>query len=417
MNPVHIIGIGQGRQDLTEAHLQRIMSCDILAGGRRQLDMFPDFTGNTLQIKGQLSGIIEEIRESMHTRKIVVLASGDPLFYGIGTTLSRHIPEEHLIVHPNITSVAAAFSAICLPWHDARIISLHSRTDQPFSFASLAGESKVAFLTGPEKDPHYVANQLIKREMDGFRICVLEHLGHPENERISWFTDYQKVLNAAFSHPNIVILLKTGQVDINVPHETFLGMPDTYFRHSRGLITKSEIRSISLSKLRLTRKDHVLWDIGSGSGSVGIEAAFFIPWGTVYTVEKNKDRIPTIVHNIKNFERSNIKVAHLNFPQGHESLKAPDRIFIGGGGKGLEKIITCCCERIAAQGIIVINTVVLESMETAMRTLTDQGFSPEIIQVQVSRSKPMPYGNRLEALNPVWIISGSKPIIHKADTL
>ncbi len=175
------------------------------------------------------------------------------------------------------------------------------------------------------------------------------------------------------------------------------------------MITKSDIRSISLSKLKLVKKDHVVWDVGSGSGSVGIEASLQIPWGQVLCVEKNRGRIPDIIHNIKNFDRPNIKIVNLDFPTGHEDLKSPDRIFIGGGGQNLGQIISICCERILAQGTIVINTVLIQNMEKAMTELESRGFLPEMIQVQVSRCKSMPFGHRLDALNPVWIISGSKP--------
>ena len=411
MGIVNVIGIGRGLNDLTDHHLALVRNCDLLVGGQRQLDMFPDFTGNTITIKGKLDPIIDRITAEMDSGKVVVLASGDPLFYGIGTTLSKRIPKDNLVIHPNVTSVGAAFAAICQPWHDARIISLHGHTSPTFSFASLIDQSKVAFLTNPERDPAYIANELLRWELDGFKLCVLENIGNPSKERISWFSDYKEVTGAEFSHPNIVILLKPHPTNPNVPHETFTGMPDTFFRHSKGLITKSEVRSITLSKLRLCKKDHVLWDIGSGSGSVGIEAALLIPWGSVFAVEKNQDRIPTIIHNIKNFNCSNIKVSHLNFPTGHETLRNPDRIFIGGGGKGLENILTCCCDRLSKGGIIVVNTVILESMNTASQILSDRGYSPEAVQVQVSRGSQMPYGTRMNALNPVWIISGTKPQI------
>lgn len=409
MTPIHIIGIGLGRNDLTPSHLELIYKSDLLVGGQRQINMFPDFTGEALIIKGQLQPIVTRIIREMKTGKVVVLASGDPLFHGIGATLAKELPSKHMVVHPNITSVSAAFAAICQPWHDARLVSLHSNSGPDFSFGSLVAESKVAFLTGPEKDPAYIAEQLLAFEIDGFKLCVLEKLGHETDERITWFTDYQKVVTRKFHHPNIVILLKSLPVSPIVSHETYIGMPDNYFRHTRGLITKSEVRSITMSKLKLTRKDHVLWDIGSGSGSVGIEASLCIPWGSVYAVEKNRERLPTIVHNIKNFNALNIKVTHLNFPEGHETLKTPDRIFIGGGGKDLESILMCCCERLETGGEIVLNTVILESMKTAENILKRNGFSPEIVQVQVSRGTPMPYGTRLSALNPVWIVSGSKP--------
>ncbi|WDP90644.1 MAG: precorrin-6y C5,15-methyltransferase (decarboxylating) subunit CbiE [Desulfobacter sp.] len=414
MNIVHVIGIGQGKSDLTASHLRRIREADLLVGGERHLALFSECTGETLAIKGDIPAVIGRIKDQMDAKKIVVLASGDPLFHGIGATLARSIPMERLRIHPNITAVGAAFAAICQPWHDAKLVSLHSRTGHEFGFPSLACENKVAFLTGPSKDPVFIGKQLMANGLDGFRVCVLENLGHPDKEKITWFTDYRLLAAGTFSHPNIVILIRAPLAPDQaaakiVSHETYTGMPDDFFRHSRGLITKSEIRALSLSRLRLTQKDHVLWDIGSGSGSVGIEAAIQLPWGQVYAVEKNKTRLPDIIHNVKNFEQPNVKVVNLNFPEGHETLKTPDRIFIGGGGQGLDNILDCCCNRIKTGGIIVVNTVVMESMDTAMRTLTDKGFTPEMIQVQISRAKSMPYGNRLDALNPVWIISGRKP--------
>lgn len=409
MKPVNVIGIGLGKQDLTAVHLALIEKSDLLVGGDRHLALFPEYTGETLVIKGVLSPIVHRIQEEMGLKKVVVLTSGDPLFYGFGSTLSRHISREHLVIHANISSVSAAFAAICQPWHDAKIISLHGKIGQSFVAASLNTEHKVAFLTDTAMDPGYIVQLLIDEKVDGFKICILENLGDKDKEKISWFSDYTKIVEQEFSHPNILILLKSGMFERNVPHETYLGMEDSFFRHSKGLITKSEIRSISLSKLKLAKKDHVIWDVGSGSGSVGIEASLQVPWGEVVCVEKNRERIPDIIHNIKNFDRPNIKIVNLDFPTGHEDLKTPDRVFIGGGGQGLGKIISLCCERLQPQGTIVINTVLIQNMETAMTELETRGFSPEMIQVQVSRCKPMPFGHRLEALNPVWIISGSKP--------
>lgn len=408
MNPINIIGIGQGKRDLTATHLALIQGADLLVGGRRQLKMFADLEGDTLLISGDIEQVIDQIKENMPDKKIVVLASGDPLFYGMGSTLSRYIDKKYLVIHANISSVSAAFAAIGEPWQDAKVVSLHGKTRQVFPFSSLTGETKVAFLTDQTMDPAYIASMLIRQELFGFRLCVLENLGAAE-EKISWFDDYARVADLKFAHPNIVILLKDGNPRKNVPHETHIGMDDDLYRHSKGLITKSEIRSITLAKLELVRKDHILWDIGSGSGSVGIEASFQIPWGQVFAVEKNQTRIPDIIHNIKLFNQSNIKLLNLDFPEGDDQLKDPDRIFIGGGGSQLEKIMNTCCIRLKENGTIVINTILIQNMETANRVLKQNGFSYEMVQIQVSRSKPMPYGDRLEPLNPVWIISGRKP--------
>ena len=407
MGPIDIIGIGQGKKDLTPTHIKIIQSADLLVGGKRHLKMFADHQ-QTLAITGAIEQVIEQIKEQMVNKKVVVLASGDPLFYGIGSTLSKHIDKKYLRIHPNISSVATAFAAIGEPWHDAKVISLHGKACKDFPFSSLGRETKVAFLTDRKMDPAYIASMLMRQELFGFRFCVLENLGDKDKEKISWFDNYPRVFELDFDHPNMVILLKSGPRQ-SVSPETHIGMDDSLYRHSKGLITKSEIRSITLSKLELVRKDHILWDIGSGSGSVGIEAATLIPWGFIFAVEKNQERIPDIIHNIQMFNQSNIKILNLDFPKGADQLSDPDRIFIGGGGSHLEQIMETCCGRLKERGTIVLNTVLIQNMETAIRVLKQNGFSFEMVLVQVSRSKPMPYGDRLEPLNPVWIISGRKP--------
>ncbi len=413
MNPIHIIGMGQGKSDLTETHIQIIHKADLLVGGRRHLSLFSAHKGETLVISGPMDLLVDRIKTAMAHQNIVVLASGDPLFYGIGATLVRAIDKKFLKIHANISSIAAGFAAIGEPWHDARIISLHGKIGQDFVFPSLRGESKAAFLTDAQRDPGFIAAQLIQAELFGFTTWVLENLGDPDLEKITWFETYDQILDQTFAHPNIVILLKEGAP--SVPPETHLGMTDESFRHAKGLITKSEIRSISLSKLKLVRKDHTLWDIGSGSGSISIEASGQIPWGQVFAIEKNQARLGDISHNIHRYHRTNIQVLNLDFPDGGERLKTPDRIFIGGGGSNLEQILGYCCDRIKPLGILVVNTVLVQNLAIALQVLTEKGFTPEVVHVQVSRSKPMPYGDRLEPLNPVWIISGRKPF-NKAES-
>lgn len=417
MNQVHIIGLGLGKEDLTSRHLKIIEDADVLVGGRRQLDLFPAHKGKRLVIKHRLEELIREIQEHMAHKKVVVLASGDPLFYGIGSFLTRHLPQDQVRIHPNLSSVSAAFAAIREPWHDARVVSLHGKCQNDFSFSALDKETKVVFLTDPHNDPFFIARQLIQSRIHGFRFCVLERLGRGTQEKITWFDNYQEIGKQAFSHPNLVILLKPcslrnphgGSDKENVSHETYLGMDDDRFFHSKGLITKSEIRCISLSKLQLTRKNHVLWDIGAGSGSVSIEASRLIPWGRVYAFEKNLDRVGHMEQNREKFDCPNIRILNHPFPSGVQDLDRPDRIFIGGGGQDLEKIIALACQYLLPGGVIVVNTVLIQTMNAALRVLTDQRFQPAMVHVQISRSIPMPFGDRLEALNPVWILWGHKP--------
>ncbi len=409
MHTIDVIGIGLGRDDLTPKHLDLIRACDVLVGGERHLKWFAGLGKQQIPIKGPITKVVEAIREKMGQNKIVVLASGDPLFYGIGSTLIHYFDKAQLNIHSNISSVSAAFAAIKEPWHDALVLSLHGKKEaEALSFSRLSNENKMAFLTSPEMHPGVIAERFIKEGIYDFRFCVLENLGQKDLERISWFDNMDLVGRQSFQDPNIVILLRRGLQKPPVSRETYIGMEDSLFSHSKGLITKSEVRCITLSKLKLVKKDHVLWDIGSGSGSVGIEASFLIPWGLVYAVEKHPGRIPDIVHNIKNFNCSNVKVVNSEFPDGIEDLKTPDRIFIGGGGENMAGIMDVCCKKLSPAGRIVVNTVLLQTIATALTCLEKHGFSTDVVQIQVSRSKAMPYGDRLEASNPVWIISGVK---------
>jgi len=409
MNPVNIIGIGQGREDLTSNHHKLIHECDILVGGKRQLGLFDYSDKQKVFITGPLKRVIESIKEKMRTHKIVVLASGDPLFYGIGSTLTQHFEKQHLRFHSNISSISAAFAAIKEPWHDAKIISLHGKQKESFLFESLAKDKKVAFLTDPHMHPQYIAAGMIKAGLTCFKCCVLENLGDKNLEKIRWFDNLDNLDDQHFFQPNIVILQKSVDDNIDFSHETHIGMDDSLFSHSKGLITKSEVRCVSLSKLKLTNKNHVMWDIGSGSGSISVEASIQIPLGKVFAIEKNPERIDDINHNIKRFNCHNIEVVKTAFPKGIKTLTTPDRILIGGGGENLDKIITVSCQRLAPCGILVVNTVLLQSLETSLRILKKLDFDPKIVQIHVSKSKGMPYGDRLEALNPVWIITGVKP--------
>ena len=410
MKPIYVIGIGQGKEDLTFRQLDIIDNADLLVGGKRLLNLFAGHKAETLVIDRQIDRVIRRIKQEMRTRQVVVLASGDPLFYGIGATLLTHIDKHHIQVLSNISCVAAAFAAIKEPWHDARVISFHGETTDGFSFAELSCENKAAFLTSPKKDPGFIASNLIKENVAGFRFCVLENIGYTPDQKITWYHSYADVMSGTFSHPNMVILLRNNDLPATVSHETHLGMDDELFHHAKGLITKSEIRSITLSRLKLVKKDHVLWDIGSGSGSVGIEAALAIPGVSVFAIEKNRHRTADITRNIQKFRCSNMQVVSQDFPDDIHTLPRPDRIFVGGGGRNLDTVLAAACDCLMETGIIVINTVLIQNMERAFTFLENRHFSPAMVQAQVSRSQTMPFGTRLNPLNPVWIISGTKPL-------
>lgn len=474
---VDIVGFGLSVDDLTEKHRQIIANAELLVGGKRHLELLkrinipnqkkPDISCETLAITKDIQGVIDIIKDRAgQGRRVVVLASGDPLFHGIGATLINALGRDSVNIYPNISSVAAAFAAVKEPWDDARLVSLHGKDgeDADREIAKIhqflkphdyckgkdveelhSKTGSIAILTDHTKTPAWIARYLISNKIsktsydDNLMMYVFENLG-ADNQQISFYDDIARAAEKNFSSPNVVILKNKDsdsqklaisccekqsesnnqpcrdRAQFQTPLQIYPGMPDNLFCHEKGLITKSEIRAIVLSKLELTADDHIFWDLGAGSGSVSIEVSRFIPRGKIFAVERNGDRISDIKKNMERFgvcgeDRVGeymMTVIHGELPDAMKHLPDPDRIFIGGGGKNISEIIRRAGERLATDGIMVVNTVLIQTMNMAMDILKEMAFHVKLVQVQVSASKQMPFGDRLDALNPVWIISGKK---------
>jgi len=187
MISVAVIGMGLSPADLTAVHLEIIRSADLLVGGARLMAHFPDIPAETLEIRGRLTAVIDAIREAMETKRVVVLASGDPLFYGIGALLIRSLGRDRVRVYPNITSVAAAFARIGEPWGTVLVVSLHGREGEGPLQAALMESETVAVLTDPIRTPARLADHLMVGGHPDLSMAVLERLGTPD-ERVRWMS-------------------------------------------------------------------------------------------------------------------------------------------------------------------------------------------------------------------------------------
>ena len=190
-----------------------------------------------------------------------------------------------------------------------------------------------------------------------------------------------------------------------------LGLPDDAFeqrRPNKGQITKREVRAVSLYSLGL-RHDSVVWDIGAGTGSVSVEAALIASEGQVYAIERDTDSLPLLEANVVNLGSDNIHIVNGEAPAALESLPNPDSVFVGGSGGNLSEILEYANSRLKPKGTIVVNLAVLERTSETYHLLKKLGLTAEITQVASSRGKEMPDGAvRLEALNPVFIVSGRR---------
>jgi len=409
MKTVDIVGMGLSLKDLSALHLSLIRHADILIGGKRHLLLFPEFQGEKREITRDLAALGSFIRDRMDTHRMVVLASGDPLFYGIGDYLIRKLGGKAVTIYPNISSVAAAFARIKTSWQDAGVVSLHGRGQGTDVLRALEHFDKVAILTDPRRSPGWLADYLIQNGIQEITVWVAEQLGTPD-ERVRSF-DLSTAAKQFFHDPNVVILLHHLHSEPASIPALSLGMPDDFFEHQRGMITKSEVRAVSLSKLRL-KPHHVLWDLGAGSGSISVEASQFTARGRIIAVEKDPDRIVHIQANKARFNVPNMDIVQAVLPAGLADLPRPDRVFIGGGGRNLDVIINTAAARLLPGGVMVINTVVITSVAAALSALKKLEFETEIVQIQVNTGRPMPTGDRMEAANPVWITTGKKKQEH-----
>jgi precorrin-6Y C5,15-methyltransferase (decarboxylating) len=205
-----------------------------------------------------------------------------------------------------------------------------------------------------------------------------------------------------FADPNVVLLWRTRER----PNPVRFGLADAAFHQrqpDKGLITKQEVRAVSLARLQL-RADSRLWDIGAGSGSVGLEAARLCPQGHVWAIEKNDGDVAIARQNVAAFGVSNHTLVHGKAPEGLDQWADPDAVFIGGSGGELAELITLCLRRLRPGGWLVMNFVTLENLATATQALAAQQARWDVLQLQAARSKPILHMHRMAAENPVWIV-------------
>ncbi|MGD9367722.1 MAG: precorrin-6y C5,15-methyltransferase (decarboxylating) subunit CbiE [Desulfobacteraceae bacterium] len=401
MKKVYIVGMGMSARDVTAAQLEIIQSAQILMGGQRHLDQFKDLSMEKRVITGKVAEAIDYIGKHRADRRIVVLASGDPLFYGIGAQIVQALGCDQVKVFPNITSIAAAFARIGEPWSGVEVISLHGRDRKFDVLAALKRKTVVAVLTDQGQSPGWLARWLMDKAVDRLKMAVFEKLGSSE-ETFGWYTPDQAA-GRTFARPNVVIL-KPAEEDGEV-HTLALGMPDDTYCHESGLITKSEVRAVTLAKLQL-RPGLTLWDLGAGSGSVGIEASVLLGSGRIIAVEQKAGRVRQIRQNARRYGVYNHEVIQAKLPDALERLPSADRIFIGGGGRDLASIVQSALRCLEPGGVMVVNTVLVDNLTRTLDVMEAEGMDAEVVQMQVGKSKKMPWSRRLEARNPVWIVSG-----------
>ncbi len=402
MKSIHVIGAGiDGQEAFGTQALERIREADLLCGSERLLAIFPDFAGETLRIDKNLSNLVETL--GRHQGRSVVLASGDPLFFGIGRYLLRNLPDTLLEFLPNVTSVQYAFAKIREPWDDAVFISVHGR-GLAKAIDRIIANDKAAILTDEVNTPAAIAKSLLDRGCSGYRAYLCEDLG-TANERIR-ITNIADLAKTKAAPLNVLILVREFDEDEQAYVPT-LGIPDDEFLTVKKLITKEEVRVVTLAKLKL-RHDMCLWDVGAGSGSISIEADHLLPNGRIFAIERNAECRRFIKQNLQKFKARNVQLVEGDAPQCLEELPDPDRVFIGGSGGHLWEILEIVDQRLAAGRRIVLNAITLDTLTAANEFFGNAGYEVEVVTVNIARTRPLTSYKMFEAYNPVYILTAVK---------
>lgn len=420
----HIIGIlDNGTASLNSETISLLHSAKHVIAGTRVLELLAHEMPNakTYDLTSNLKNVPLWISNALNANEsVVVLASGDPLCHGIGSFLAGKVESEKLQILPNLSTIQLAFSELKLAWQNAKIVSIHNKDAGEWQRGATPEhglyelvkqcrqQALLVILTSPENNPPRIAQLLeIENLADDFEIAIAQNLRQP-SQKVTNFLPVSTVAKNSYSEPNVVILKRKQPLKTPV----LFGLRDESFvqrKPEKGLITKCEVRAVSLARMQLTRSS-IVWDIGAGSGSVGLEAARLCPDGHVFAIEKNADDIANVEQNHTAWQISNYSFFHGKAPEFLDTWQNPDAVFIGGSGGELGQLITLCLNRLNSGGWLVMNFVTLENLATAVETLKQAGATWDVTQIQASRSSPILNMNRLQAENPVWIVSATKTL-------
>lgn len=403
---ITVVGMGAGAPAGSEV----AAGAELVVGGRRHLDAVRLPEGAERVVLGPLAPALDTVEKYVaEDRPVVVLASGDPGFFGIVRALAERFGPERLDVRPGVSSVAAAFARVGLPWDDAVVVSAHGR--DPRTAVNLClSRPKVAVLTGPGAGPAELGAAL----RDTTRTLVVASALGSAGERVERVTpaeaaarDWGQAVSVVLCLDEARVLGPVRTVAGGVERAAGWALDEAEFEHRDSMITKFEVRALALARLG-PRPGELVWDVGAGSGSVAVECARL--GAAVVAVEKAPDgaarvRANAAAHGV------DVRVVRGEAPGVLSGLDDPDAVFVGGGGRELPAVVTACARR--ARRTVVVAVAALDRVPAAREALTTAGFTCDGVLLQSSRLAPLPGDvTRLAAANPVFLLWGVRLPAH-----
>lgn len=405
-NKIHIIGIGDdGLEGVIAPARQLVEQAQVVVGAETTLARLSQLKAERIVIGASLDEALERIAAAGN-RKIVVLASGDPLFYGVARYFCDKLGKDRFDVVPHVSSMQLAFARVKESWEEAFLTNLANRPlDQAIEKIRVA--TKAGLFTSDACPPKVVAKAMLDRRVDYFSAYVCENLGSPD-ERVTQ-GELAEIATQDFSPLNVMILVRRPNVP-DRPSEAIgrrlFGNPDEMFLQSKpkqGLLTPAEVRSLALAEMDLGPTS-VVWDIGAGSGSVAIEAAQIASGGSVYAIEMDGEDHQLIIANAERFDVPNLVAILGRAPDAWKDLPDPDSIFVGGSGREISHVVELAFERLKPGGRLVASVGSIESLSTVHQTLERIARDVSVWMINVARGTYQLERVRFEALNPTFLL-------------
>ena len=394
---ISLVGIGMGAEKtLTLEGKKALNEAELLIGAKRMTEAVQK-PGQMVLHEYRSEKIVEYIREHPKYRTVAIALSGDVGFYSGAKKLIDQL-DGNVEVICGISYVVYFMSKIGLSWDDAKIVSAHGRNCNLISL--IRHNPKVFSILGTEDGVAVLASRLVYYGMGDVTLYVGENLSY-ENEKIF----HDKAANLT-EYRGDALSVVTACNEKATPMSAVHGISDGEFLRGKAPMTKEEVRTVSLSKLRLS-EDSVCYDVGAGTGSVSVEMALRAWMGQVYAIEKKEDALALLKENKKKFAVDNLVIIPGVAPEAMTELPAPTHAFIGGSSGNMQDIINLLLEK-NPKVRIVINCITLETVTEAMNAIRDFGLEDvDIVQLAAARSKSIGRYHMMMGENPIYIISCS----------
>jgi precorrin-6Y C5,15-methyltransferase (decarboxylating) len=395
-----VIGIGDdGLASLCPAARALLAAGEVVVGGARHLAMVPDHQGERIAWRSPLEATLEDLA-ARRGRRVVVLASGDPMCFGVGELLARHFAPAEMRVLPAPSTI----SLVCarLGWSPVEVeaISLHARP-RSLLHRHLAPGARLIVLSHDGETPNQVAALLCARGFGPSRIWAFEHVGGSGERRIeATAASWQLATLAAL---NTLAIACAAGPEATI-HATVPGLPDEAFR-SDGMLTKREVRAATLARL-MPLAGQCLWDVGAGSGAVAIEWLRAIRRGRAVAIERDADRCALIALNAETLGTPELEIRQGTAPACLAGLPSPDAVFVGGGAS-LPGLLDACWQALLPGGRLVANVVTLEGEQALLAWHARRGG--ELIRIEVARIDALGTFHGWRPARPVTQLAASKP--------